>query len=83
MKKCCVSKPSHVETTYLGCGLPIGSENQVRSGRYAHSVVMSDFEESGHEDVVRKIRRDFEAAGDSTTEVEIRRTLDQSFRYVR
>lgn len=44
---------------------------------YANSVVMADFEESGDEDVVRKILRDFEAAGDLATEVDVRRALDQ------
>jgi hypothetical protein len=44
---------------------------------YANSVVMADFEESGDEDVVRKILRDFEAVGHSTTEVDVRRALDQ------
>ena len=44
---------------------------------YARSVVMADFEESGDEDVVRKILRDFEAAGDAKTESEVRRVLDE------
>ena len=38
---------------------------------------MADFEESGDEDVVRKILRDFETAGDAKTESEVRRVLDE------
>ena len=48
-----------------------------RSEDYARSVVMADFEEFGDEDVVRKILRDFEAAGDAKTESEVRRVLDE------
>lgn len=39
---------------------------------YAAEVVAADFEESGHEDVVRKIRADFDAAGIVQTDEEIR-----------
>jgi hypothetical protein len=44
---------------------------------YAKSVVLADFEEAGDDDVVRKIRKDFEAAGVATSEGEIKtRMLD-------
>lgn len=39
---------------------------------YARDVVAADFEEVGHEDVVRKIRKDFDAAGIARTDDEIR-----------
>ena len=39
---------------------------------YAKEVVRSDFEEPGHEDVFRKIRGDFDKAGLSVTDNEIR-----------
>ena len=39
---------------------------------YATSVVMADFEEAGEDDVLRKVRTDFEAAGKSGLEAEIR-----------
>jgi hypothetical protein len=39
---------------------------------YAKEVVAADFEEVGHEDVVRKIRTDFDAAGITLTDDEIR-----------
>ena len=39
---------------------------------YAKSVVMADFEEAGEDDVLRKVRTDFEAAGKSGLEAEIR-----------
>lgn len=39
---------------------------------YAKEVVAADFEEAGHEDVVRKIRADFEAAGIVQSDEQIR-----------
>jgi hypothetical protein len=42
---------------------------------YACSVVAADYEEPGHEDVIRKLRADFAAAGLATTRDEIVREL--------
>jgi hypothetical protein len=39
---------------------------------YAKEVVAADFEEAGHEDVVRKVKADFDAAGVARTDDEIR-----------
>ena len=39
---------------------------------YAKDVVAADFEEVGHEDVVRKVKADFDAAGIARSEDEIR-----------
>lgn len=39
---------------------------------YAKDVVAADFEEVGHEDVVRKVKADFDAAGVARSEDEIR-----------
>ncbi|KQS98305.1 MULTISPECIES: DUF1476 domain-containing protein [unclassified Rhizobium] len=39
---------------------------------YAQEVVAADFEEAGHEDVVRKIRADFDAAGIVQSDEQIR-----------
>jgi hypothetical protein len=39
---------------------------------YAKEVVAADFEEVGHEDVVRKVKADFDAAGVARSEDEIR-----------
>lgn len=44
---------------------------------YARAVVMADFEEAGDEDVFRKIRKDFDAAGVAETDHVIRRTMDE------
>ena len=44
---------------------------------YAKSVVLADFEEAGDEDVVRKLRIDFENAGIAASEAEIRRKMDE------
>jgi hypothetical protein len=44
---------------------------------YAKSVVLADFEEAGDDDVVRKVKKDFEAAGVAASEGEIKtRMLD-------
>ena len=39
---------------------------------YAKAVVMSDFEEAGDHDVLRKVKADFDAAGVARSEDEIR-----------
>ena len=44
---------------------------------YAKAVVMSDFEEAGDEDVFRKVRKDFDAAGVQQSDHQIRRTMDE------
>lgn len=44
---------------------------------YAKEVVMSDFEEAGDHDVLRKVKGDFEAAGIDQSEHQIRRTMDE------
>jgi hypothetical protein len=42
---------------------------------YAKEVVMADFEESGDEDVFRKVRKDFDAKGVAQSDHQIRRTM--------
>jgi hypothetical protein len=44
---------------------------------YAKEVVSSDFEESGDEDVFRKIRRDFDAKNVAQSDHQIRRTMTE------
>jgi hypothetical protein len=44
---------------------------------YAKSVVLSDFEEAGDEDVVRKVKGDFAAANVDQSDHQIRRTMDE------
>lgn len=44
---------------------------------YAKEVLMSDFEEAGDHDVLRKVKKDFEAAGIDQSEHQIRRTMDE------
>ena len=43
---------------------------------YAREVVRADFEEPGDEDVFRKIRADFDAAGIDQSDHQLRRTMD-------
>ncbi|MCV0397104.1 MAG: DUF1476 domain-containing protein [Rhizobiaceae bacterium] len=44
---------------------------------YANEVVKADFEEVGDEDVFRKIRADFDAAGVAQSDHQIRRTMEE------
>ena len=46
---------------------------------YAREVVLSDLDEPGVEDVVRKVMSDIESRGISITEDEIRRKLEDLF----
>jgi hypothetical protein len=44
---------------------------------YAKSVVMSDFEEAGDEDVFRKVRKDLDGAKIEVSDHVVRRTMDE------
>jgi hypothetical protein len=44
---------------------------------YAREVVVADVEEGGQEDVFKKIRADFDAAGVNQSDHQIRRTMDE------
>ena len=44
---------------------------------YAKEVVMADFEEAGDEDVFRKLRGDFDGAGVTVSDHQIRRTMEE------
>ncbi|MGF1544113.1 MAG: DUF1476 domain-containing protein [Parvularculaceae bacterium] len=44
---------------------------------YARAVVMADLEEAGDDDVFRKIRKDFDAAGVEKTDQDIRRHMQE------
>ena len=44
---------------------------------YAKSVVMADFQEAGDDDVMRKIKADFEAKSVAQSDHQIRRTMDE------
>jgi hypothetical protein len=44
---------------------------------YAKEVVRADFEEAGDEDVLRKVRTDFDAANIALTDNQIRGTMDE------
>lgn len=44
---------------------------------YAKEVVAADFEEAGDEDVFRKVRGDFDAAGVEQSDHQIRRTMNE------
>ena len=43
---------------------------------YAKEVVAADFEEAGHEDVFKKVRKDFDAKGVAQSDHQIRRTME-------
>lgn len=44
---------------------------------YAKEVVASDFLEAGDDDVLRKVKGDFDAAGVAQSDHQIRRTMDE------
>ena len=44
---------------------------------YARAVVASDFEKAGDEDVFAKVRKDFDAAGVTQSDHQLRRTMDE------
>ncbi|WP_260927980.1 DUF1476 domain-containing protein [Novosphingobium sp. 9] len=50
--------------------------SQAETDAYAKAVVQTDFEESGDEDVVRKLLGDLIAAGVDASEAEVREALE-------
>jgi len=44
---------------------------------YARTVVIADLEEAGDDDVFRKVRKDFDAAGVEQSDHQIRRTMEE------
>jgi hypothetical protein len=44
---------------------------------YAKSVVLADFEEAGDADVLRKVRRDLDGAGNATGDAELNAKLNE------
>ena len=44
---------------------------------YAKEVVVADFEEAGDDDVLRKVRKDFDAKGVTLTDQQIRKIMDE------
>jgi hypothetical protein len=47
---------------------------------YAKAVVLSDFEEAGDDDVFRKVKADFAAAGVPMTDTQLRGAMDELLR---
>jgi hypothetical protein len=43
---------------------------------YAKEVVVADFEEAGDDDVLRKVRKDYDAKGVALSDQEIRKIMD-------
>ncbi|MEO6092746.1 MAG: DUF1476 domain-containing protein [Novosphingobium sp.] len=52
------------------------SLSPAESEAYAKAVVQADFEESGDEDVIRKLLGDITSAGVEISEIEVRAALD-------
>lgn len=52
-------------------------KSEADAQEYAKEVIISDFEESGDEDVFRRIRADFDAAGVEQSDHQIRRQMDE------
>ncbi len=56
----------------------LGLEGE-KAEEYAGSLIVADLEEPGDEDVFRKLRADFDAAGVEMDDETIRRRLDELF----
>jgi len=54
----------------------LGKEGE-EADEYAKQVVLADFKEAGDEDVFRKVRADFDAAGVDQSDHQLRRTMDE------
>ena len=54
-------------------------KNEEGKKNYIQEIIRSDLEESGQEDVFRKIKKDFQAASISVEEKEIRDQMEKAF----
>lgn len=66
------SRRSRGATNCLACG-PLG-KSEAEAADYAREVIKSDFEEAGHEDVVRKVVGDLDGLADAAT---VRAKMDE------
>jgi len=53
-------------------------KNEEEKKNYIQEVIKSDLEEAGHEDVFRKIKKDFQEASISVEETEIRDQMEKA-----
>ena len=54
-------------------------KNEEDKKNYIQEIIRSDLEESGQEDVFRKIKKDFQTASISIEETEIRNQMEKAF----
>ena len=55
-------------------------KNEKETKEYIHEVIKSDFEESGDDDVFRKIKKDFSVFGKNIDDEEIRNQMNIALR---
>ena len=53
-------------------------KNEVETRNYIQEIIKADMEEAGHEDVYRKIKKDFQTASISVEESEIRDEMEKA-----
>ena len=53
-------------------------KDEVEKQKYVHEVIKTDMQESGNEDVFRKIKKDFQKASLSIDENEIRNEMEKA-----
>ena len=72
-------KVSARSNKYLGewAGEKLGKNNEEKK-EYIQEIIKSDLEESGHEDVFRKIQKDFKIASIEIQEDEIRKQMEKA-----
>jgi hypothetical protein len=59
------------------CRGSISCSRSAAAESYARSVVAADLEEPGSDNVLRKLRKDFDAKGIVQSDHQIRRTMDE------
>ena len=53
-------------------------KNEVETQNYIHEIIKADMEESGNEDVFRKVQKDFKSASISVEDNEIRNQMEKA-----
>ena len=72
-------KVSARRNKYLGewAGTKLGKNNE-ETKKYIQEIIRSDLEETGQEDVFRKIKKDFQIASIEIEEMEIRKQMEKA-----
>ena len=65
---------------YFGqwAGIKLGKKSEDEQKKYIQEIIAADMEEAGKDDVLRKVKKDFQAASISIDEPEIKNQMEEA-----